>query len=174
MPLTAQEKNAIAQGVLHETEVGIGAGLGLGVGGLAALAIPFFPIAAGVTALITKPSFPQGPDLSLLINPLLALERRGLEGRLSLNPFSPVSDVISVRDQDPHLQELVRNATIRKLLEGETFPEVQAVQQGFVTALEETAQERGFPETFDPSLRGGVFRETAESPLQFVEGDFLL
>lgn len=176
MPLSAEEKNQIAQGGLSGTQHAIASGLGLSAPGIAALALPFLPPAAGLLAFFGRARFPKGPRLEDLINPILDLERRfapeGVRGRISQNPFIGGS-VISTFDQDPHLEELVRAASIRKLLEGETFPEVQAIQRGFVEALAETAQERGFASTVDPLLRGGVFRETAESPLQFVEGDFL-
>ncbi len=176
MPLTAEEKNQIAQGGLTGTQTAIASGLGFSAAGVAALAIPFLPPAAGLLALFGRAKFPKGPPLEDLINPILDLERRfapeGVRGRISQNPYLGGS-VISTFDQDPHLDELVRAASIRKLLQGEQFPEVRAVQQGFVTALAETAAERGFAQVVDPLLRGGVFRETADSPLQFVEGDFL-
>lgn len=176
MPLSAEEKNQIAQGGLSGTQTAIGSGLGFSAPGIAALALPFLPPAAGLLAFFGRARFPKGPRLEDLINPILDLERRfapeGVRGRISQNPFIGGS-VISTFDQDPHLEELVRTASIRKLLEGETFPEVQVIQRGFVEALAQTAQERGFAQVVDPLLRGGVFRETADSPLQFVEGDFL-
>lgn len=194
MPLTPEEKNQIAQGglaagsaavgsavTLTAAETFIGGSVATGgslLGGLGTLGFSFLPLLAflppaiGLASLFGRQRFPKGPTGSEIFPPIARLRARGLEPRLSRDPF--FGDlVISTLDQDPHLDELVRDAALRRVAAQTDFSDVLRFREGITEGLRETAQERGFPLTFDPSLRGGVFRETADAPLQFVEGDFL-
>lgn len=189
MPLTPQEKNQIAQGTLAigqaaltpslataiTTSVVTGAATGGSflLGASAAL-ISFLPAlglalpAIGLLNLFGPKPFPQGPTGKEIFGPVDRLKARGLSPRLSRDPF--FGDlVISTRDQDPFLDELVRNAAVRRVAAQQDFSDVLAFRQGVVEGLAETAFERGFSREIDPAFRGGVFRETADAPLQLVE-----
>ncbi len=191
MPLTPQEKNQIAQGGLSAASLtvatptaatafatgGISTG-GSALAGLGAVGFSFLPLLAflppaiGLASLFGRQRFPKGPTQRELFDPIDRLRAQGLDPRISRDPFFG-GHVISTFDQDPFLDELVRDAAVRRVAAQTDFSDVLAFRQGVVEGLAETAFERGFSREIDPSLRGGVFRETAEAPLQFVEGDFL-
>ncbi len=178
MALTGAEKTQIAQGgsavaqltVLGGTTTAFAPGVTV-VGTLGPFSLPvlaLLPPIIGLTALFNRQRFPKGPTGREIFDPVDALRAQGLNPRLSRDPF--FGDlVISTRDQDPFLDELVRNAAVRRVAAQEDFSDIFAIRQGVIEGLAETAVERGFSRTVDPSFRGGVFRETAESPLQVVE-----
>ncbi len=190
MPLTGAEKTQLLQGaqgtsallqsvalapkVLAPVVVG-GVPSGVSVAGLGALSLPalaFLPPIIGLTALLGRQRFPVGGTEEELFGPLRDLERTGRRGRISSNPFAG-RPVISAFDQDPHLFSLLerraRREQIAPLLP-EFSREVFEDRQALITGLEQTAVERGFAGSLAEieDLRGGVFRRTAESPLEFV------
>ncbi len=187
MPLTPQEKNQISQAGLTAgslavvtptaAEAFIGGAVASGgstSAGLATLGVSFLPLLAflppaiGLAALFGRQRFPKGPTGREIFDPIDRLRAQGLDPRISRDPF--FGDlVISTRDQDPFLGELVRNAAVRRVAAQEDFSDILAFRQGVVEGLAETAIERGFSREIDPSFRGGVFRETADAPLQLVE-----
>lgn len=175
MALTAQEKNQIAQGV--DIALGLRAGeffrgsmkrSDLATG----LSFAFGTQVGDFVDLVNRPRAPKSPPLGLTLGAVLRLNKRGLEGRLSSDPFR-LATVISTADQADVLDELVLNAALRREADRQDFSSIFDIRQGVIEGLAETAVERGFARTIDPELRGGVFRETADAPLQFVEGDFL-
>ncbi len=178
MALTGAEKTQIAQGGLLAAEVATIGGPTIAfepgvtvVGGFGPLSLPalaFLPPIIGLTAFFNRIRFPKGPTEKELFGPIRALEARGLEARISRDPFFGTT-VISTADQAPFLDELVRNAAVNRLAARQNTSELFAIRQGVIEGLAETAQERGFARTIDPSFRGGVFRETEDSPLQVVE-----
>ncbi len=157
MALTAEEKNQIAQGVQ-----------------LVSSFLPFplnfvvLPAVIGITASLTRVRFPP-------ISPA-DIGRAALAGRegslISQDPFFG-DVVISQPDQAPFLTELVRNAAITRVAAEQDSSRLFLQRRALIEGLAESAEERGFARAVDPSLRGGVFRPTAEAPLQFIEGDFL-
>ncbi len=183
MPLTGPEKNAIAQiGV-----VGAGQALApslppVALGSTFATAtslgpallplLTFIPPALGLLSLFGRQRFPVGGTEQELFGPIRELERTGRRGRISSNPFTG-RPVISAFDQDPHLFSLLerraRTEAIAPLLP-EFSRQLGLERTALIEGLAETAVERGFfgstAEIED--LRGGVFRRTAESPLEFV------
>jgi len=187
MPLTPEEKNQIAQGGLSAASLSVstpsiatafvtggastgGSALaGLGAVGVTFLpALAFLPPALGLAALFGRQRFPKGPTGPQIFDPIDRLRARGLDPRISRDPF--FGDlVISTRDQDPFLDELVSNAAVNRIVAQTDFSDVLAFRQGVVEGLAETAQERGFSREIDPTFRGGVFRQTADAPLQLVE-----
>lgn len=191
MALSGEDKNLIAQAGLGAGQTTVAAvlptaveaflggavatGAGgsslAGLGGLAFSFLPllaFLPPAIGLASLFGRQRFPKGPTGREIFDPVDALRARGLDPRLSRDPF--FGDlVISTLDQDPFLDELVRNAAVRRVAARDDFSDLLALRQGVIEGLAETAQERGFARTIDPSFRGGVFRETADAPLQVVE-----
>jgi len=188
MPLTAEEKNQIAQGAVAVGQVALaptisaavttsvvtGAATGSFLAGGSAALISFLPAiglilpAIGLLNLFGPRPFPQGPTGREIFDPIDILRARGLDPRISRDPF--FGDlVISTRDQDPFLDELVRNSAVNRVAARTDFSDVLAFREGVVEGLAETAQERGFAREIDPSFRGGVFRETADAPLQLVE-----
>ncbi len=187
MALTGGEKNLIAQSGLGAGQAavvtptlaeafigGAVAGGGSTTAGLVGLGFSFLPLLAflppaiGLASLFGRQSFPKGPTGREIFDPVDRLRAQGLDPRISRDPF--FGDlVISTRDQDPFLAELVRNAAVRRVAAQEDFSDILAIREGVVSGLAETAQERGFARTVDPSFRGGVFRPTADEPLQLVE-----
>ncbi len=157
MPLTAEEKNQIAQGLQ-----------------IVASTVPFplnfilLPLVQGLTADLTRIRFPRLSPGD--IGRAAGAAREGAV--ISSDPFFG-DVVISTPDQAEHLTELVRNAAIRRIAAEQDTSRLFLARRAVIEGLAETSQERGFAPAVDPSLRGGVFRATAESPLQFIEGDFL-
>lgn len=119
-----------------------------------------------------NPIVPRGPDITDILRLTRPLLRRGLQTRSTRDPFFG-STVISTVDQAPFLDELVFSAAQRRVAATQDFSSIGRVREALVEGLAQTASDRGFRSSIDPNLRGGVFRETAESPLQFIEGDFL-
>jgi len=186
MPLTPEEKNQIAQGATLGAQAALtplivgaatgsaaaaGGGALASLGALGAVAIPLASLALpafGLLQLFGRQRFPKGPTGPEIFDPIDRLRARGLDPRISRDPF--FGDlVISTRDQDPFLDELVRDSAVRRVAAQTDFSDVLAFRQGVVEGLAETAQERGFARDIDPEFRGGVFRETADAPLQLVE-----
>lgn len=187
MALSGEDKNLIAQSGLGAGQAavvtptlaeafigGAVAAKGSTTAGLAGVGLSFLPLLAflppaiGLASLFGRQRFPKGPTGREIFDPVDALRAQGLDPRISRDPF--FGDlVISTRDQDPFLDELVRNAAVRRVAAREDFSAVLAFREGVIEGLAETAQERGFARTIDPSFRGGVFRETADAPLQVVE-----
>ncbi len=130
------------------------------------------PLVQGLTQTITRVRSPRGPGPIAILKQTGALQRRGLQTVISGDPFFGTT-VISTIDQASRLDEFVLQAARRRITAEQDFSPIFRARQAVVEGLRETAVERGFARTIDPNLRGGVFRETAESPLQFIEGDFL-
>jgi len=172
MALTAQEKNAIAQAGTAAAVQSVATSAGLSAVGTGGLGIIALPLLLGLQAQFNRQRFPKIDPLAAL-RAARPLQARGLQTRISSDPFFGTT-VISTIDQDPFLSEFVRGAAERRIRRDLDFSSIFRVRQAVIEGLAETAAERGFPATIDPNLRGGVFRETAESPLQFIEGDFLL
>ncbi len=168
MPLTAAEKNQIAQGTTAAAQVAIIEGLGLGVTGSVPVAVAFLPLVLGLSAQFNRVRFPRLSPAD--IGRAAIASRQG--SVISSDPFFG-DVVISQRDQVDHLTELVRNSAIRRIAAEQDTSRLFLARRAIIQGLEETAEERGFATAIDPSLRGGVFRATAEAPLQFIEGDFL-
>ncbi len=171
MPLTAQEKNLIAQAGVQAAiqSVSTSAALSaLGTGGLGIIALP---LVLGIQAQFSRARFPRIDPLDALraTQPLL---RRGLETRISSDPFFG-DTVVSTVDQAARLDEFVFQAARRRIAAAQDFSPIRRARDAVIEGLGSTAIERGFAATIDPDLRGGVFRETADSPLEFIEGDFL-
>ncbi len=178
MPLTVEEKNLIAQGsglavraALPSASPLVGGTIGLPVTAAPFAALPFLSLAPpiiGLASLFGRQRFPKGPTGREIFDPVDSLRARGLDPRLSRDPF--FGDlVVSTRDQGPFLSELVRNAAVRRVAAQEDFSDILTIREGVIQGLAETAQERGFSRTIDQSFRGGVFRRTADDPLQLVE-----
>ncbi len=168
MPLTAQEKNAIAQGGVSLAGAGlVSSGAVVAGGPLVLLA----PLAIGLAAQFLRPRFPT-VDVGVLAGSTQGLLRRGLEPVISRDPFG-TSLVLSAADQAPFLLELLRNRAIRREAATVDTSSIFREREALIEGLAESAVERGFLSEIPEELRGGVFRPTAESPLQFVEGEFL-
>ncbi len=180
-PLTGFQKTQIAQGVSlgAQTELLVAQPqLLAGIGPAALPLLAFLPPVVGLAALFGRVRFPTGGTEEQLFGPIRELERMGRRGRISSNPFTG-RPVISAFDQDPFLFSLLerraRQEQIAPLLPA--FSEsLGREREALITGLEQSAVERGFARSLadlPEGLRGGVFRPTAESPLEFVEGDFL-
>lgn len=171
MPLTAEEKNAIVSTstTVAATQIGAAAGLGaLGTGGIGLL---FLPLIVGLNQEFNKVSFPKTDPIKIL-NITRRLQRRGLETRISADPFFG-DTIISTRDQDANLETFIFQAAQRRIRSELDFSPLAEAREHLVRVFARTATSRGFRTSIDPALRGGVFRETAESPLQFIEGQFI-
>ncbi len=159
MPLSTKDKNNIAQGIQ-----------------ITASLLPFplnfltLPLVAGLTAELTRVRFPRisPTDIGRTV-------QASLRGSLiSRDPFFG-DIVISEPDQAEFLTELVRNAALRRVAAETDFSRLFLQRRAVIEGLAESAEERGFARVVDPSLRGGVFRASADEPLRFIEGrDFLL
>ncbi len=171
MPLTAEEKNQIAQGGIAFGTQALATSAGFSVAGTAGLGIIALPLVLGLQAQFSRVHAPKINPISIL-NQARALQRRGLDPRISSDPFFG-DTIISARDQDRFLPELVRGVAERRVRSTQDFSSILARREAITEGLAASAMERGFAATIDPDLRGGVFRETAESPLKFIEGDFL-
>jgi len=168
MPLTAQEKNLIASGGQIAAQAAIVEAAGLGLGGAGLLGIVFLPLALGLTAQFNRVRFPR-----LSPGDIGEAARAATQGSvISSDPFFG-DVVISQPDQVDHLTELVRNAAILRITAEQDTSRAFLERRALIEGLESSAAERGFATTIDPNLRGGVFRPTADEPLQFIEGDFL-
>ncbi len=145
----------------------MGAGLTLVTGGA------LLPVL--VTTLLRFDSlrqrFPRLPPGGRILQEVVNLNKRGLVPRLGRDPFTG-GVLISTADQAQHLQELTRNAAVHRLAIDQDTTQLFEAREALITGLRETAVERGFASRIDPSLRGGVFRPTADAPLQFLEGVF--
>ncbi len=194
MPLTGAEKTQLLQGVqgtsallqtvvlsakvLAPVVVG-GVPTTVSVGALGPLSLPalaFLPGIIGLTSLLGRPRFPTGGTEEQIFGQIRDIDRTGRRGRISTDPFTG-RPVISAFDQDPHLFSLLeRRAQTRAVapLLPEFNRQLLADRDALIASLEETRLERGFARSLsDLPERGGVFRPTAESPLEFVAGDFL-
>ncbi len=181
--LRPEEKQAIVQGSVATLQAGLAAPslsvLAPGVISVAPFVLPLIvalPIVAGLTATLFRQRFPTGGTEEQLFGPIRELAKRGLRGRISSNPFTG-RPVISAFDQDPHLFGLLerraQTAAVAPFLPA--FSEqLGREREALISGLEETRIARGFARSLsDLPERGGVFRRTAESPLEFVAGDFL-
>jgi len=130
------------------------------------------PAVQGLSREIVRTRRPRTRGPIQILNQTRALQRRGLQTRISADPFFG-NTVISTVDQDPNLEQFVLQAAQRRVRQQQDFSPIFRARERVVSELASTAASRGFRSTIDPNLRGGVFRETADSPLQFIEGDFL-
>ncbi len=169
MPLSPVEKNQIAQGGIAAGSVATALLAGVGLLGSTGIGLAFVPLALGVSRLFGRIRFPRLSPAD--IGRAAAASIRG--SVISTDPFFG-DIVISHPDQARFLTELVRNAAIRRLAAEQDTSRIFLQRRALAEGLEATAEERGFAPAVDPSLRGGVFRATADDPLQFIEGNFLL
>lgn len=172
MPLTAQEKNQIAQLSVAAGVQTVATSAALSALGAGALGIVALPLIIGLQQQFNRVRFPKIDPLAAL-RATQPLQARGLQTRISADPFFGQT-VISTVDQDASLSQFVRDAALRRIRASQDFSSIGRVREALVEGLAQTAADRGFRSSIDPSLRGGVFRETADSPLQFIEGDFLV
>ncbi len=171
MPLTAQEKNQIAQGSALVASTTIATTAGLGALGASGIGIVLLPLLLGLQQQFGRVHAPAINPISIL-NETRALRRRGLEPRITQDPFFG-DTIISARDQDFFLPEIIRGLAERRVRAQTDFSSIFRQREAVGAELARTAEARGFRTSIDPNLRGGVFRATAESPLEFIEGDFL-
>ncbi len=130
------------------------------------------PLVQGLTQEISRVRSPRTRGPIQILRQTRPLQRRGLETRISSDPFFG-NTVISTRDQDANLEQFVLDAAMRRIRSEQDFSPIFRARERVTDVLASTAASRGFRSSIDPNLRGGVFRETAESPLKFIEGDFL-
>ncbi len=156
-PHTAREKNQIAQGVQ-----------------LVGAALPFplnfavIPLVQGIVQSLTRVRFPRISPGDIGRTALAA--RQG--SVISSDPF--FGDlVISQPDQADFLTELVRNSAIRRIVAEQDTSRLFLQRRAVIEGLAESGEERGFATAIDPNLRGGVFRPSADAPLEFREGVFI-
>ncbi len=168
MALTAEEKNLIASGGQVALQATIVEAAGLGLLGAGVLGIAFLPLALGLAAQFNRVRFPQISPGD--IGRAAAAARQG--SVISSDPFFG-DVVISQPDQAEFLTELVRNSAILRVAAEEDSSRLFLQRRAVIEGLEASAEERGFATAIDPSRRGGVFRASADAPLQFIEGDFL-
>lgn len=140
---------------------------------------PLIPILA-LTIQATRPRFPQIKPSQLGETLAIAedLRRRGLEPVISTDPFT---GNVLVGSADQPLQQLALEAAIRSSGQPtqSEVDELFELRQQLIQAKKATAIEKGFfattasiPNVFPAGrarlgLRCGVFRETADSPLEF-------
>ncbi len=168
MPLTPQEKNLIAGGGQAAAQIAIVETAGLGLGGAGLLGLVFLPLALGLAAEFNKVSFPRLSPGDIARAALAAQEGFAI----SRDPF--FGDIVISRPDQAHLLTgLVRDSAIRRVAAMQVNSRAFLQRRALIEGLAETAEERGFARAVDPSLRGGVFRATAEAPLHFIEGNFL-
>ena len=115
--------------------------------------------------------FPRLPPVGRILQETGAIQKRGLIPRIGTDPFTG-NVLISTADQAQNLQELTRNAAVNRLAIDQDTSQLFEAREGLIRGIRQTAVDRGFASRIDPNLRGGVFRPTAESPLQFIEGVF--
>ena len=168
MPLTAEEKNLLASGGQVALQATIVETAGLGLLGASVLGIAFLPLALGLAAQFNRVRFPRLSPGD--IGRAAALSRQG--SVISSDPFFG-DVVISQPDQVPFLTELVRNSAIQRVAAEQDTSRLFLQRRAVIEGLAESARSRGFAETIDPGLRGGVVRPSADAPLQFIEGDFI-
>ncbi len=170
MPLSAQEKNLISTGGQFALQAGIVEGAGLGLLGGSILGLAFLPLALGLASQLNRVRFPR-----LSPSDIGRAAFAGGQGSvISSDPFFG-DVVISNRDQVDNLTELVRNSAIRRVAAEQDTSRLFLERRGVIEGLAESAPDRGFATAIDPNLRGGVFRPSADAPLEFREGrDFLL
>jgi len=168
MPLTAEQKNLLAQGATTAAQVAIVEAAGLSLAGAGLLGIAFLPLILGLAAQFNRVRFPR-VDPSDILRLAQAANRGAV---ISRDPFFGDA-VISQPDQAEFLTELVRNSAIRRIVAEQDTSRLFLQRRAVIAGLTESAEERGFATAIDPNLRGGVFRPSADEPLQFIEGDFL-
>ena len=168
MALTAQEKNLIASGGQVALQATIVETAGLGLLGAGVLGIAFLPLALGLAAQFNRVRFPR-------LSPGDVVRAAGAARQGSVISSDPFFGdiVISQPDQAEFLTELVRNSAIRRVAAEQDTSRLFLQRRAVIEGLAETGQDRGFASAVDPSLRGGVFRRSADQPLQFIEGDFI-
>jgi len=170
MPLSAQQKNLLATGGQIAVQSAIVEGAALGALGGGLLGLAFLPLTLGLAAQFNRVRFPQLSPGDIGRAALAASQ----ESVISSDPFFG-DVVISQPDQTEFLTELVRNSAIRRVAAEQDTSRLFLERRGVIEGLAESAPDRGFATAIDPKLRGGVFRASADAPLEFREGrDFLL
>ncbi len=167
MPLTGAEKNQIAQlGILSTTQ-SLSTALGLSALGAGVLGLAFLPLTLGLSAQFGRIRFPR-------VSPgdFGRLAQLGPEFRISSDPFFG-DFVVSRPEQAPFLEALVEAAAINRIVAQADNSALFLRRREIIEGLGESAEERGFAAAIDPTVRGGVFRPTAEEPLRFIPGEFL-
>ncbi len=169
MALTGAEKTQIAQASVAVVSTSIASAAGLSLLGGGVLGLAFLPLIIGLQQQFNRVRFPQ-INIGRPLTVAREIRSRGLTPRISLDPF--FGDVIvSARDQDPFLEEIIRTRAMRRVAASlDTRPLFEAREE-LIQGLAETAVDRGFFATtadIPPGLRGGVFRATADSPLEFI------
>jgi len=171
MPLTAQEKNALASGGQLFAQAAIVKALSLGLGGAGLLGLAFLPLSLGLAAQFGRVRFPRLSPGD--IGRAAAAARQG--SVISSDPFFG-DVVISQPDQAEFLTELVRNSAIRRVTAEQDTSREFLIRRGVIEGLAESAQARGFPATTAEieDLRVGVFRPAADAPLEIRQRNFML
>lgn len=169
MALTGEQKTQIANGVIAFETAAIAEVAGAGLGGTGFIGIAALPLILGLQQEFNRVRFPQ-INIGRPLTVAREIRSRGLTPRISLDPF--FGDVIvSARDQDFFLEEIIRTRALRRVAASlDTRPLFEAREQ-LSNLLADTAVERGFFATtadIPAGLRGGVVRDTADSPLRFV------
>jgi hypothetical protein len=146
----------------------------VGSGAIGGLAGGLFvaPILAGIAAEVFRVHFPTINifDLARAATFKRKIAARGLEGRVTTDPFTG-NLALSTEDQKPILNQLLFEAAIRAQPSQPTSTTF-AARQELIQGLAESAPARGFfasSADIPATLRGGVFRATADSPIQFVQ-----
>lgn len=170
-PLTAQERSQIVEG-----GGALGSFLATELSGAAITgptflpALAFLPPVLGLLASINRPRFPRlsPADILSTVSESIRLRERGLEPVVSTDPFTG-NVALSTQDQANLLPQLLFEAAARDVPRPST-DQASALREILIEGLAETAESRGFFPTVESvqDLRGGVFRATADSPLQFI------
>jgi len=166
MPLTAEEKNLIAQGTALTVQTAIIQTAGLAAGPQALVALPFLPGLLGLQLYLNRVRFPR-----ISTGDIGRLATLGSEFTTSRDPF--FGDVVVSRpEQAEFLTELTRASAQRRIAATQDTSRLFLQRRALIEGLAESGEERGFASTIDPAIRGGVFRPSAEEPLKFIPGDF--
>jgi len=167
-PLTGQEKTQLAQLSSVTAQLAIVEAAGLAAGPATLVALPFLPVILGLTAAFSRIRFPR-----ISTGDIGRTARAAATGSvITTDPFFG-DVVISQPDQADFLTELVRNSAIRRIRAEQDTARLFLDRRAVIEGLAETGADRGFATTIDPNLRGGVFRPSADAPLEFRQGAFL-
>lgn len=185
-PITTQERAQIIEGAFAAGGTALsglitsGAAAGsftgvatTAVNPLAAPLLPLVPPLLGLLAQTLRPRFPrlEPSEIGQAVQETISLRARGLEPVVSTDPFTG-NVAISTVDQAGILDTLLAEAAARKLPPPTPSQEAFELREALIAGLEASAVDRGFfASTADipQGLRGGVFRPTADAPIQFVQ-----
>jgi hypothetical protein len=167
---TPEEKRVIIESSGSTVSAAITAAGSGGILGALVPAVAVLPGVAGLVALETRPRFPQLgiPEIASALASADKLRRRGLEPRISTDPFTG-NVAVSTLDQAPILEQLLFESAVRSVPPPDPAP-LRAAREALITGLRESAVERGFfssTAAIPPGLSGQFIRPTADSPLVF-------